>query len=577
MTEICLKYMKLGTGSASLNMATLPDNAYVPINYTASDAFAKGHIEGIDNELGLIKGGSLVQSGAGVDPVATFVVPDYIGQIFVDTTNSGVWVAKSLVAGDWIDTKVIAALNDLGDVVITAAVDGDILMFDGTNWINTKEIGPGHTRNGVLTATMLGGINGDVFPGDNVSPFKGLRGISIGGSLNEVYGDDSIAMINGESFGDLSVAMGGKSGGTRSVALPTSLAGGTNALSGGGDAQAGGSAAFAFGGLSTMTGIGTPAVTIANAGADLVITIASEDLTTFFPGGQTVRLFDFTGGTYNPATGALLDASSLNLLVDSSLLNLGNTELTVLAVNHNATGAKFNYDSFGLHSMAFGEGVTAKGNHSFSFGDTLNSWGDNSFAFGDGANVGETGVLMSSLEHALSFGKETKALHSFSHAVGLEAQTRNKYERVFAAGRFSALEWSQERIFLLNQTVAVAAGVTPMYTDKLADTPGTDEIATFSDHSYLVIGHVLGSTDAAGTVKSAAWKIEAVFKNDTGVLTQVGATTTTLIATSDAGVFAAPVFAISGTKIRINVDDDISATTSLDWAARVTVVELAAR
>lgn len=558
-----------------MNLGTLPDDAYAAVNYTATSLFGKGHIQGIDNKLGLIDNGSLVQTGV-VDPVATLVVPDYAGQIFLNTLTKEVWISASIVPGDWIDVvENLTALNDLTDVLLVSSLDGDILMFDGANWINTKEIGAGHTRNGVLTAALLGGATGTVFPGDGIAPYAGTRGVGIGGQGTEVYGDDSVALNDGESFGNRSLASGGgKAYGNYAFAHGSARAAGTGSVAFQ-DADSGGQSSFAMGNSGTRTGWGSLAITLSNVGPNLEVVIPAEDLTSIFTGGQTIQLFDFAGGTYDPTTGAAGDASVLSLLVDSSAFGGGNTTLTVLGVNHNAASGFLNYDSRGLHSFAFGENVQAHQNHSMAFGEAAAAWGDHSFAFGESVETGEVGATPQP-EYALAFGFGARALHDHGQAFGANAQTRNYGERSFALGQFTAVEWSQERIFLLNNTIGIAGGTTPLYTDAFIG--GTDEIATFSDHGYAVTAVVLGTVDIGGTVQCAAWKLEAVFKNDSGTLTQVGTTTTTLLANGDATTFdTAPVFAISGQDIRINVADDGNGAEVLDWSARVVVVELAAR
>ena len=546
--DICLKYLNLNNGAAGLNMGTLPDGAYAAVNYTATSLFTKGHVEGIDLALGSIYAGSLVQAAA-VDPVATLVVPDFVGQVFVNTTTHELWIANSLLPGSW--SNIVENLSDLGDltdVVLTGAVDGDILMFDGANWINTKEIGAGHTRNSIATAALLGGAGGQVFPGGSVAPYAGTRGVGIGGSATEVYGDDSIALNDGQSFGERSVAMSlGKSYGEISLAQGGGRAAGTGSVAFQ-DSEAGGQTSFTMGNIGTKTGFGALAVTMSNNGADLEVVIAAEDLTGVFSGGQVIHLFDFAGGTYNPMTGAPGDASKLGLTVASSAFGMGDTTLTITGVNHNATSGLLNYDVRGQHSFAFGENVQAHQNHSMAFGEASAAWGAHSLAFGESVATGENGASPQP-EYAFAFGRETRALFDHSQATGWQAQTRNYGERAHAQGYFSAIEWSQERRLFLNRTVGVGLGLLPMYTDAIGG--GTDEIATFSDHAYLVTAYVLGTTDAGGTVKCAAWKLEAVFQQDSGVLTQVGATITTLVANGDAAVFdAAPGFAVSGTNIR---------------------------
>ena len=576
--KICLKYLNLIAGATGLNLGTLPDDGYTPVSYVATSAFAKGHIAGLDNEIEDIYQGSLVKTGAGVDPVSALVVPDFVGQLFIDTLGGGVWAAQTLVAGGWIDVVSLSGLtlSGLGDVTVTAILDGDIIAWNGSAWVNTKEIGAGHDRNAVGTSSLLGGANGTVFPGDSVAPYSGDRGTGVGGNQTEVYGDDSIALNDGESFGQRSVAMSlGKACGNNSFAMGSGAkAAGTGSVAFE-DAQAGGQSSFAMGNLGTKTGWGARAVTLSNSGADLEVVIAAEDLTGIFTGGQVIQLFDFAGGTYDPTLGTAGHASVLALTVVSSALGAGDTTLTITGVNHNATSGFLNYDALGLHSLAFGQGAVAEGNHSAALGEMSTAFGDHSLAFGESVQTGEIGASPQP-EYALAFGLQTKALFDHSQATGWQAQTRNYGERAHAQGYFSATEWAQERRLFLNQTVGTGLGPLPMYTDAMSG--GTEEPGTFSDHGYVLVAYVIGTVDASGTVKTAAWKLEAVFQQDSGVLAQVGATITTLIANADVVVFAnAPVLSAVANKIRIDVDDDDSGLDALDWACLLTLVELAAR
>jgi len=208
-------------------------------------------------------------------------------------------------------------------------------------------------------------------------------------------------------------------------------------------------------------------------------------------------------------------------------------------------------------------------------GEMSTAFGDHSLAFGESVQTGEIGASPQP-EYALAFGLQTKALFDHSQATGWQAQTRNYGERAHAQGYFSATEWAQERRLFLNQTVGTGLGPLPMYTDAMSG--GTEEPGTFSDHGYVLVAYVIGTVDASGTVKTAAWKLEAVFQQDSGVLAQVGATITTLIANADVVVFAnAPVLSAVANKIRIDVDDDDSGLDALDWACLLTLVELAAR
>jgi hypothetical protein len=54
--QVTKKFVKLSTASDGVNGAVLPANFASPANYTPTDSFIKGHLEGIDNKFGTIGG-----------------------------------------------------------------------------------------------------------------------------------------------------------------------------------------------------------------------------------------------------------------------------------------------------------------------------------------------------------------------------------------------------------------------------------------------------------------------------------------------------------------------------------------
>jgi len=377
-------------------------------------------------------------------------------------------------------------------------------------------------------------------------------------------------MNDGLAYGNRAVAIAqGITGGTRALAVGSGAIAGGDASVAIGDAQAGGAVSFAMGALGTLVGMGVPNVAIANAAADLEITLVGEDWTTVFTGGQSIILFGHAGGTHDPN----VNLNFQSLIVASANFSAGDTILTITGVNTTAATAYFVFSGRGIHSIAFGEDVQTHKDHSFAMGQNLAAWGNNNFAFGDGADTGETGGTPP--EHAYSFGKNTKTLHDYGHAAGEDAQTRVYGEEVFAHGKYGAVEWAQRRRNFLNAAIANGAGSAPMYPDSISG--GTGGVATFSDHVYALTAIVIGSVDDAGTVKAAAWKLEAVFKNDSGTLTQIGTTTVTLLGNADVGVFdTTPTVTPSGQDIVFTIFDDGGGTLNLRWAATYELVELSA-
>lgn len=53
MSRLKQKYIRLDNTSDGVNSQVLP-TSYTPTNYTSTDNFAKGHLQGIDNKLGTI-------------------------------------------------------------------------------------------------------------------------------------------------------------------------------------------------------------------------------------------------------------------------------------------------------------------------------------------------------------------------------------------------------------------------------------------------------------------------------------------------------------------------------------------
>jgi len=153
VADICLKYLNLSNGAGGVNACTIPDGGFGPLVYTPVSPTICGHLEGIDNALSAIIGGSLAQSGA-VDPTSALTVPDFIGQVFVNPVTDQVWVAKSLLPGDWIEVTgfVGGGITELTGDVLAGPGSGAQAATIANNAITSAKI-----LNGAVTTLKIGG------------------------------------------------------------------------------------------------------------------------------------------------------------------------------------------------------------------------------------------------------------------------------------------------------------------------------------------------------------------------------------------------------------------------------------
>jgi len=699
MGVVCLKYMALGSGAGELNDTTLPSvyGLTPPVNYTPTDTYVHGQLEGIDNAIGALVGGSLVLSGA-ANPNGV-VTAAFVGQVYVNTATLTQWVAAAATNADWYQqvnparsgagSPIVGALvpRHLGELYIntndntiwysygalntnwrqsTAVAQGVVTPygavvpeFVGQVYVDTvlgrvwlahgatnsdwslvvkREAGgllvhetmtvPDGTGNIILggggpqvfslnsNAALVGGDGGSVQSSDQAVALGGTSvdidnaenaiaggNAAVANQTNSLVVGDAAAAYRGDGtsagavalgtgstvYGNAAAALnGGKTYGTRALAVgEAALALGARALAVGmagvEDAEVSGAAAVGVGhgvqvhgdqsgaiGLDVQIGsVVTKAVTITNVGPDVELVVAGEDLTGRIAGGDKLILYALSGGGHNNRT----DLNVHQMTVGAIAFALGDTTITVSGVNVSpATAGRVAFNQQAQRSFAFGKDVIVHtgAHHSLAGGEGSQVEGEYQVALGFEALAG---VAVTDTA-ACAIGYQTKAVMSYSQAFGRNAQTRNKGEFARAGQQWSGVEWSQTRQVDVHRDALVAAGVVPMYTDAVD--AGTEEIETFVGHAYAVEAMVMGIIDSgAGTRLTAAWLLQALFRNEAGTVTQVGATITTLIANDDGARFdTTPVFAVTGSNIRINVADDGTGVATVRWMGAVRMVEL---
>lgn len=541
------------------------------------------------------------------------VTPAFIGQRYVDTATARMWIAHGTLNTTWSlaanrgpgglslsETGVITTGDNnivLGGVAgsvanstAAATIAGDSALIDNSDRavvlagqnVQIEDanyaIAGGNGAQTRQASSIVIGANARAYAG-NGTP---TGGIALGPDA-QVYGHlGAIALSGGAAFGERSLAFGSSE--VRTIGGGSLAWGGSDVTTPQIYGEVGGQYAIGFGRANQVHGrtsaafgsdclIGTAVgkdATLTNVAGDLEIVVTGEDLTPYVAALDNVFVYKLTGGTHDPD----VDTNVMYLLVDSVVFAAGDTTITVLGAGAGltATNGRLVLPEQVLEGFAAGLGNTVHTGSDFSavFGEESETNGTHCFAMGYQAAAGVTSVD----DGAVALGIRAKAYTAFSQAFGQDAQTRNKGELARASQQWSGIEWSQLRMVDVHRDIATGTGTANLYTDAAA--AGTEEFATFAGHAYLVTAYVIGIIDAgAGTRKTAAWRLEGLFKNEGGTVAQVGATTTTLIANDDIARFDTnPVFAVSTSKIRVTAADDGTGAATVRWMTHMHAVEL---
>lgn len=537
------------------------------------------------------------------------VAPTFVGQRYVDNVLGRVWIANGVTNTSWalVPKRVLGGLvlqevNDIPDGTFNAIIGGGgpqsltgsdystILGGNGGVILNSdRSIVLGGLSAGVLEAddAIAGGDNatatqdGSIVLGDAAKSYRGsgseTDGVALG-PASKVYGTGGVALGGGESWGDNSLALGSgdvRSLGVKSVAVGAIDAGqgtevaGQMAIGVGFGVQVHGDYSAGFGRNAKVGTIATKVVAITNVGPDVELVVTGEDLTSRVAPGDKIFIYALSGGGHDDTVNISLYSATIGAIAFA----LGDTTITVNALNVTlATAGRIAIQAQVTAALAVGRDVVVNtgANYSAVIGYGSEVEGPYQYAMGYQCNAGVTVAN----QGALAVGYQTKAFTDYSQAFGRNSQTRNKGELARASQQWSGIQWSQTRHVDLHRDVVVAAGTANMYTD--AATGGTEEFATFTGHGYTIEALVQGIIDTgAGNRVVASWKLVAQFKNQSGTVSQVGVTSVLPVANDSPARFnITPVFAVTGSTIRIVVPDDGSALATVRWMASLDVVEL---
>jgi hypothetical protein len=124
------------------------------------------------------------------------------GELIYTTDTKFVYVGDGVTAGgNLISGAVATDINGLSDVVITSASNGQVLKYNGTNWINDTVAGGSGNLDGLTDVVITSASNGQVLKYNGTSWVNAAE--SSGSSFNVSTDDSSPRVIN--SGGTLSI------------------------------------------------------------------------------------------------------------------------------------------------------------------------------------------------------------------------------------------------------------------------------------------------------------------------------------------------------------------------------------
>jgi hypothetical protein len=124
------------------------------------------------------------------------------GELIYTTDTKFVYVGDGVTAGgNLISGAVATDINGLSDVVITSASNGQVLKYNGTNWINDTVAGGSSNLDGLTDVVITSASNGQVLKFNGTNWINAAE--SSGSSFNVSSDDSSPRVIN--SGGTLSI------------------------------------------------------------------------------------------------------------------------------------------------------------------------------------------------------------------------------------------------------------------------------------------------------------------------------------------------------------------------------------
>ena len=384
---------------------------------------------------------------------------------------------------------------------------------------------------------------------------KAMRGyaeniVSTSGEARPVAsGQDSLALGNGAN-----------SVGTRSVALTTSYASGTDSF------------AAAIGNSTSLYGAtGQESISMgANSKASGTRSISIGGLTEAAASYSTALGVNssVSGSKTATGSGSMALGGSYASGADSFAAAVANNTSTYGANNANAVSIGYLSKSTGTATTSIGYTTNASGSYATAIGYGSVSSGSNSTAIGGWWSYG---APTASAISAIAIGDGVTADANWAVALGSAAITntiKGKYS--FSNGRFAANGDSQTGTFVFRRTTTNAAATVLTTDDTVQGTD--DQIILPNNSAYAFTGLVVARQQAAGGTASAAWEI-------IGLIRREGTAGTTALVNSAINVINnAPGWTLALSADTTNGGLSITVTgaaaTNIRWVATVQTSEV---
>jgi len=318
------------------------------------------------------------------------------------------------------------------------------------------------------------------------------------------------------AVGDASVAVGSGA-----------YAGSTNAFAAGTGAAAYGNSSAALGTYAYATGLYDVAIGCSSSGGGA----------TAVTGAAAIAI----GGSY--ASGN--DSLAINNVNNTSTYGAKGTQSIAIGGNCYATY------SYGI--VIAGAGANAGGYSSIALGYSSAAAGDGAVAIGNAWNIG--------------YGARAEGLDSFAFGDSAWASQTKKYAFAGWGSSQGAVQYG------LLQLAKITTDATPtVLTSNTANATTNNQLILRNGAAFTVSGLVVARQSTATGTQSAAWKVEALIRRETGVATTV------LVASTVTAISNVPGWTIALSADTTNGGLAVTATgaagTVIRWNAALTTAEV---
>jgi hypothetical protein len=491
------------------------------------------------------------------------------------TTGTNGQVLQSTGSGvQWATASGASNLDSLTDVVITTPSSGQVLKYNGTNWINDTDSTGGASNLDSLTDVVI-----TTPSSGQVLKYNGTNWIN---DTDSTGGSSTLTISNKTGAytvvaGDLGTIINCTSGTfTVSLTAAATLGAGFNCW---------------------IWNTGTGTITIDPSGAETIEEVATVALspgegfnivctgTSFIAGDQKAhRLYseDIDNGfALRPVasgTGSVAIGAQSTATAAYSMAFRGNSTISYgTAIGANSSNQRAQAVT-GSGAMALG-GSYASGTDSFAASITNNTSsygakGTNSIAIGYQARAEFYGIAIgreataSGGSTAIAIGRTVTASDEYTYAFGMEANSSIKGKFAFAS--FGATGTYQSGLYI--QRTQTTDNVAKVLNFEGTTSYANSQVILPNNSAYAFTGTVVARQQASGGTASAAWKIEGLIRREANAASTVLVNYATTVIDNTPGWTLA--LSADTTNGGLAITATGAASTNIRWVATVQTSEV---